>query len=123
MSPTAAPVGPATEETGPGGAAYLGTDASARGDEDQVGERQTTLERHAGRLMARRLLDGMGMRQHRLRTCGYTLGRSGCSGSALTVGRGRWRSSVATTGAAVLCAVRRSPRCVLLRRVLRPTGG
>lgn len=36
--------------------------------------RLTTLQRHAGRAMARRLLDGIGLREHRLRRCGYSLG-------------------------------------------------
>jgi hypothetical protein len=55
------------------------------------GGRLTTLQRHAGRAMARRLLDGVGMAEHRLRTCGYAMGagrsfRQGSDGKVRSVG-------------------------------------
>lgn len=79
--------GPAVADGGP---LSVPTAAAATDLQDDAG-RAVTLQRQAGRAMARKLLGDMGMREHRLRTCGYTLGagrtfRAGADGKVRSVG-------------------------------------
>lgn len=67
----AGPVAPGAERLGGVGTAPVSVEnASTANDQG----RATTLQRHAGRAVARKLLDGIGMKEHRLRSCGYYLG-------------------------------------------------